>query len=149
MIWLLIFLFVPCFQSKDIRVLDATSRAFEGGRERSGSGIHYWIQVKVFKNSEKLSFESVWVGKDQFVPEVRTNSGGKTKVYFKNDTLQLFFTKWLHYPEKDDITVTSDLLSQKPAMDFKAEGLIVYTLKDRTFFYEIPTFRKLEPRIHR
>ncbi len=149
MIWLLILLFVPCFQSKDIRVLDATSRAFEGGRERSGSGIHYWIQVKVFKNSEKLSFESIWVGKDQFVPEVRINSGGKTKVYFKNDTLQLFFTKWLRYPEKDDIAVTSDLLSQKPAMDFKGEGLIVYTLKDRTFFYEILTFRKLEPRIHR
>lgn len=147
LIWFSLFVFLTCFQFRDFKVLDASSEKFEGGRERSGSGIQYKIWLKTYKNSDKLEIVAVWVDKAIFNPRIFINNELHNGEGFqKGDTLLLIFTEWIHNPELGEKIVTESTTKEPPPGKFKGEGIIEGKIGRKTFYKEIDHFRKLDPK---
>ena len=147
LIWFYLFVLPVCFQFRDFKVLDATSVKFEGGRERSGSGIQYKIWLETYKNSDKLEIISVWVDQTMYNPRILVNDDLHTGEGFqKGDTLLLIFTEWIHNPELSEKIVTELTTKEAPPGKFKGEGIIEGKIGRKTFYKEIDHFRKLEPK---
>ena len=147
LMWFYLFVFLTCFQFRDFKVLDASSVKFEGGRERSGSGIQYRIWLKTYKNSDKLEIIAVWVDQVMYNPRILVDSDLQNAEGFqKGDTLLLTFTEWIHKPELGDKIVTESTTKEPPPGKFKGEGIIEGKIGRKTFYKEIDHFRKLDPK---
>ena len=131
LIWFYLFVLPVCFQFRDFIVLDASSVKFEGGRERSGSGIQYRIWLKTYKNSDKLEIIAVWVDQVMYNPRILVDSDFQNAEGFqKGDTLLL----------------TESTTKEPPPGKFKGEGIIEGKIGRKTFYKEIDHFRKLDPK---
>jgi len=150
LVGLYLFISFSCLPFHDIKILDASSQKFQGGREESGSGIQYRIQLIANKDSEKLEIVGVWVDQKMYKPRIVVKSGFQLVGDFqKGDTLLLTFTKWTHKPEAFE-TPSEELQSNNmPPEKFKGEGIIEGRIKRKSFFKEIPHFIELNPKEYR
>jgi len=111
------------------------------GREESGAGVEYRIRVKVYKGSENLSINRVWVGSKAFVPEVKKVAGVEEKYRFqKGDELLITFVDWINKP--NDFPGTGSVESQNHP-SYKGAGLIKYKTSTKEGSVLISDFRKL------
>ncbi len=150
LVGLYLFISFSCLPFHDIKILDASSQKFEGGREESGSGIQYRIQLIANKDSKKLEIVGVWVDQKMYKPRIVVKSSFQQVGDFqKGDTMLLTFTKWTHKPEAVE-TLSEELLNNNmPHEKFKGEGIIEGRIKRKSFYKEIPHFTKLNPKEYR
>jgi hypothetical protein len=73
---------------KYVKVVEATSQSWSGGRVESGSGTTYSIKVAV-KGCQKVKFDGFWSRSDYCVPEVVPNPHADTTLRGKVDTISL------------------------------------------------------------
>ncbi len=126
LVGLYLFISFSCLPFHDIKILDASSQKFEGGREESGSGIQYRIQLIANKDSKKLEIVGVWVDQKMYKPRIVVKSSFQQVGDFqKGDTMLLTFTKWTHKPEAVE-TLSEELLNnnmphENPLVSFTPE----------------------------
>ena len=139
---LLCLLLVGCSTTKPtqvqtpLRVLDATSMEWLGGRPESGRGIDYRFQLLALAKLE-LAFDSVWIGRGAYQLHYRFSNANIKQSWSKGDTISLTAKQYMppgYTPPKDAI---------ESPIKYQGEALLRYFLNGVAGFVEVPQFRKL------
>ena len=80
-------------QKKNIKLIDATSQKSNSGVKGGINSTEYYFKIKIL-TSEKINFDSLWIGTKVFNPFIANNktvvsSQGQSPTYSKNDTITL------------------------------------------------------------
>jgi len=146
--FIILFLAVFLGCGEKVHIINSTSQEWVGGLQESGYGVDYKISIKVKSGSEKLEFEGLWAG-DQYM-KVRVipdpaNSGSSS--FKKGDTILLKAGVTFHSVAGG--LTKADAGDPPPAkINFKGDGLLIYTSNGKKKSVEITDFKKLEKIIY-
>ena len=131
-----------------IQVLKSTSREWYGGLRESGYGVDYQLIVKTRAGSDQLQIGDLWVGKLHMKIRLTPDAADPQNKTFRSGSrisLQAGVT-FRPGPDEKIQLLSADSL-QRP-INFKGEGLLVYTYKGHKAYVEIAEFTKLEKIIY-
>ena len=142
-ITLVIFLF-----GTKIKVVDATSQQWAGGRYESGYGTDYKITLVAKKKSEVLTIDELWVGDDFFeVKPVKDLANRSDHTFSRKDTVYIIAgVKFKPDGHGKDVK-EKGLIKQAPR-GFNGEALLGYSYRGKRRYIEIEKFRILEKIIY-
>ncbi len=144
---LLILTTVACIGSK-VKLVEATSQEWAGGRYESGHGTNYRIKLVAKGSSNELQVNDLWIGEDYFeVTAVRDLAKRNDLNFNKKDTV--FVSAGLTLKPNAEGRYIKQLGEQKPKpRDFKGAALLGYTWKGKVRYLEITTLQKLDKIIY-
>lgn len=96
------FTFLVClvtFCGQPFDVLQSTSQQYTAGRQESGKGVNYKVQVVVQKSSPKLSFKSLTVNGEELAIKIQNNNKQFVTEFAKGDTLTISASGKIHDKE--------------------------------------------------
>lgn len=143
---LFIFLLSPCFQSQDFKVISANMQSFEGGREGSGSGIHYRLELLMLRDSDLIQFKHVWVKGKKYEPKLMNN---EMESFSKGDTLLLTFTVWEPGSKQGINASTLDTAQYFLPAKFVGKNVIEWQKRKKLHYEALPEFSKLPARVYK
>ena len=143
---LFIFLFSPCFQSQDFKLISADMQSFESGREESGSGIQYRIELIVLKNSNLIQFKYVWLKGEKYEPKIINN---EKEGFSKGDTLSLTFTVWEQGSKQGIKGSTLDTVHSVLPAKYERLNVIEWQKRNKIYYEALPEFTKLPARAYK
>ena len=127
---------------KYVKVVEATSQSWSGGRVESGTGVTYSIKVAV-KSCQKVKFDGFWAGSDYCVPEVLPRVDADTNLHGKIDTISLRCTVHHYQPQSQ----TGEKPTFKsPPVPLKSEALLGFVMGKSKRYTSIDNIKKLPPR---
>ena len=140
-------LVVFLFGSK-IKVVDATSQQWAGGRYESGFGTDYKITFITKKKSDKIKIDELWVGDDFFeVHAVKDLAHRSDHSFSRKDTI--YITAGVKFkPDGHGKDVKVKGLTKPAPRELNGEALIGYTYRGKRKYIRIEKFRVLEKIIY-
>lgn len=140
--------FICLFSAPKVKIVDATSQEWYGGRYETGRGTDYIIKIKARGGSENLVIDKLWVGEDFYEVIAIKNPAKKADHYFeKGDTLYIMAGKKIQ-PDINGSMVKVTGKTLKTPKEFAGAALLVYTWKGKEKFLEVKEFRILEKIIY-
>lgn len=136
------------FGCPKVKVLEATSQEWAGGRQESGFGTRYVIHLQAKRSSDKLEIDQIWIGENYFdIKELRSPQYKKLSSFSRGDTLTV--NVGVKYQVLDNgKTQQIDGTSKEPPKAFSGAALLGYRFKGKRKYIEIETFKQLEKIIY-
>jgi hypothetical protein len=131
-----------------VKLVDATSQEWYGGRYESGKGTDYVLTLKAKGSSDKLIIDELWVGEDYYEVKAVKNRAKRSDLSFeKRDTIFVTAGKKLKPNENGELVKVSGKNVKAPK-DFSGAALLAYTWKGKRKYLEITELRVLEKIIY-
>lgn len=127
-----------------VKVIDATSQSWHGGVKGSGRGVNYRVSVIVGKDSDVLSFDSLWVGDRGYpVQASRPHPFTSADGFHKNDTVTIYAS--MHQAANPDGDLIPLPVPSKGApVSYEGDALLSFKVKQKQFYVVVKEFRRLE-----
>ncbi len=141
---LFILLVSCCMCGKDFEIIKSTSQKWYAGREIAGYGTYYKLTIVPQKKSDKMQFNTFWIGEKAFPVIAYTKNKNKTKIiseenkFAKNDTIYIVIN------DRTVVNSSKDTVNIAPPYKFEGEALLGYTVKGKKKYHEIKQFTKLK-----
>ncbi|MBU0765974.1 MAG: hypothetical protein KJ607_14200 [Bacteroidetes bacterium] len=145
------FIVFSCFlmagKKQDVEVISATSRKWQGGRPGSSRSINYTFVLKVYRSSEKLTIDQLWVGDRQLAIKQQYFPGKDSLQFEKNDTVRFVAGEILVLPDFETGTDTSItvIIKSLPPVSYEGAALIGYLSGKKRRYLVIDHFKTLKP----
>ena len=131
-----------------VKLVDATSQDWYGGRYESGHGTDYVFTLKARGGSDKLVLDQLWMDDDYYEVKAVKNLAKRSDLDFeKKDTLFIRVGK-KYQPDKDGQMLKITGKSVKSPKEYDGVALLAYTWKGKRKYMEIKEFRILEKIIY-
>jgi hypothetical protein len=124
---------------KYFKIISATSVSYSGGMAQSGTGISYTVMA-VLLTDDKVSFTDMWVDKSYGLPKTSSLSYSDGRKLVKGDTVVVTFAIH-HYPPQSPLSKVPETAYKKPPIAMKGEGLIGFTVDNKTRYRSIDKFK--------
>ena len=121
-------------------------QSFESGREESGSGIQYRIELIVLKNSNLIQFKYVWLKSEKYEPKLLNK---EKEGFSKGDTLLLTFTVWEPGSKQGTKRTTLDASHNILSVKYESLNVIEWQKRKKIYYEVLPEFTKLPARVYK
>jgi hypothetical protein len=145
----LIMFYIPCFTTKDFKIIEATSQEFLGGIPEAGFGTNYRLVLLAQKNSQKLTIDQLWIADKFFKARAnKINCAPDDYSFIKNDTIILKVSDIKKTTKEGEIIPKGTEKELDIPYDYNGAALIGFTLRNKRKYKEVPAFKKLGKQIY-
>jgi len=126
-------------------IINATSQDWFGGRKEAGKGTYYELTIVPTVESEKLSFDKIWIGEKYFnISCYQKGRRVKNDTFGAGDTVTItindsFAPKPMPFVEEEGYEQ-----DPKPPVSYKGSALLSFVYKSKRKYKIIENFTKLE-----
>ena len=132
-----------CF-AQEFEIVSATAQKWAGGQKRTGHGVYYTITLKVKKNSQRLSFDKLWVGSEFYSIKAYKHIESKNiESYNINDTIYVSARSQIRPPDEENPEVNQKTVTEAPPFEIKGAALLGYLYKGKRKYKTIDSFKEL------
>jgi len=131
----------------DFKLVKATQQGYAGGRAASGYGTNYEITIVAQTSSNKLKFNSLWIGKERLEISLQLQKGqvrDGAETFKKGDTLYIMARKHIRTDNRGNPLPEEEKKDKVKAPKYKGAGLIEFSVNGKNKRKEIAKFKELE-----
>jgi len=123
-------------------IINSTSQQYGGGRQESGQGTRYQIEIRAKADGEALYISQLWIGNDYWViQDVKNLSNPEDYSFKEGDILQIAVQKHVNNFNPDANLPTT---YEPCPINYQGVALIGYTYNGKQMYEEVKSFKELE-----
>jgi hypothetical protein len=146
---ILLTIFGFLFQPK-LKLIDAQSYSWAGGRQESGKGTNYTFKVVAGKSSDILKIDQLWIGDLYFEvkPQRQLENLSITNEFEKNDTLIIQVNHRLLPDESNELKPAFEYEQIDPPYQYEGKALIGYKKRGKQKYLEVKEIQNQAPKLY-